>query len=307
METLGDKKTSKKEQCKFFCNTCDYKCCRKSNLSRHILTAKHLRVTKGDINEQNEQLTYDCKHCQKRYTSRNGLWKHNKKCHENVNDNADNTNNALVEHFTKENKGIMEFVMKENKDMKEFVMEIIKNGTITNNNVNNINNVKNVNKSFNINFFLNETCKDAMNISDFIDTIKVDLDDLERTGRQGYIQGISNIFLKHLNDLEQHYRPLHCSDSKREVFYIKDKNEWTKEADNKPILTSAIKKIANENIKQIKNWKDKYPDCTHSDSKKNDMYLKIVSNSMNGLTEEEGLNNINKIISNVAKEVTISK
>jgi hypothetical protein len=102
-------------------------------------------------------------------------------------------------------------------------------------------------------------------------------------------------------------RPLHCSDLKREILYIKNNNEWTKESETKPILTKAIKTIANENIKQIKNWRDKHPDCTDADSKKNNMWLKIVSNSMNGLTEEEGIKNINKIISNVAKEVTIIK
>jgi hypothetical protein len=156
-------------------------------------------------------------------------------------------------------------------------------------------------------FFLNETCKDAMNISEFVSSIKVSLDDLENTGRRGYIEGISNIILKNLNNLEQQLRPVHCSDSKREVFYIKDNNEWKKENDEKPILTKAITVIANENIKQIKNWKEKYPDCTYAESKKNNLYLKIVSNSMNGLTEEEGYKNINKIISNVAKEVIIDK
>jgi hypothetical protein len=102
-------------------------------------------------------------------------------------------------------------------------------------------------------------------------------------------------------------RPLHCSDLKREVLYIKDNNEWTKETETKPILTKAIKTIANQNIKQISKWKDNYPDCTQSDSKKNDLYLKIVSNSMNGLTKEEGEKNINKIINNVAKNVVIEK
>jgi hypothetical protein len=113
--------------------------------------------------------------------------------------------------------------------------------------------------------------------------------------------------VKNLNNLEQHLRPLHCADLKREVMYIKDNNEWTKEIEEKPILTKAIKIIANENIKQIKNWKDKYNDCTDSDSKNNNLFLKIVSNSMNGLTKEEGHKNINKIISNIAKDVAIHK
>jgi hypothetical protein len=146
-----------------------------------------------------------------------------------------------------------------------------------------------------------------MNITDFVSSIKVSLEDLENTGRCGYIEGISNIIVKNLNDLEQHMRPLHCSDYKREILYIKDNNEWLKESDNKPILTKTIKTIANENIKQISKWTNTYPDCTKADSNKNDLYLKIVSNSMNGLTKEEGDKNINKIISNVAKKVIIDK
>jgi hypothetical protein len=178
---------------------------------------------------------------------------------------------------------------------------------ITNNN-NSHNTTNNIdNKTFNLQFFLNETCKDAMNITDFVSSIKLSLEDLENTGRQGYIQGISNIIIKNLNNLEQHLRPLHCSDYKREVLYIKDNNKWTKDAENKPMLTKAIKTIANENIKQINKWKDHYPDCVKSDSKKNNLYLKIVSNSMNGLTKEEGDKNINKIISNIVKEVVIEK
>ena len=146
-----------------------------------------------------------------------------------------------------------------------------------------------------------------MNIKDFVSSINVNLEDLENTGRQGYIQGISNIILKNLNNLEQHMRPLHCSNSKHETLYIKDNNEWTKETEDKPILTNAIKIIANKNIKQISTWRDNHLDCTNADSKKNNLYLKIVSNSMNDTTEEDGKKNMRKIISNVVKEVIIEK
>jgi hypothetical protein len=195
-------------------------------------------------------------------------------------------------------------LIKDNSELKHMMMKVLENGT---HNTTNNTHTNSHNKAFNLNFFLNETCKDAMNISDFVSSIKLNLEDLENTGRQGYIEGISNIIVKNLNNLEQHYRPLHCSDLKREVLYIKENDEWTKETNDKPILTKAIKIIANENIKQIQNWKAKNPDCTYSDSRKNDLYLKIVSNSMNGLTEEEGHKNINKIISNIAKETVIQK
>jgi hypothetical protein len=194
-------------------------------------------------------------------------------------------------------------LIKNNTEVQKMMIEFMKNGT---NNVN-CNNTNNINKTFNMNVYLNETCKDAMNISDFVNSIQVNLDDLENTGRKGYVEGISDIFLKNLNKIEHHMRSIHCSDQKREIIYIKDNDKWQKEGDEKPILTKAIKNIANQNIKQIKTWADKNPGCTNSESKKNDFYLKIVSNSMNGLTEEEGRKNINKIISNVAKEVVIDK
>jgi hypothetical protein len=236
-----------------------------------------------------------CEECNKEYSSRNGLWKHNKTYHSKKKDDISD-------------KELIMMLIKENSEFKNIMMKVVENGTNnTTNNNNNTTNINSHNKAFNLNFFLNETCKDAMNITDFVSSIKFNLEDLENTGRRGYIEGISNIILKNLNNIEQHMRPLHCSDQKREVLYVKDNNEWTKEANDKPILTKAIKVITNENIKQIKNWADKNPDCTSSNSRKNDLYLKIVSNSMNGLTEEEGRKNINKIISNVAKETVILK
>jgi hypothetical protein len=147
----------------------------------------------------------------------------------------------------------------------------------------------------------------ALNITDFISSIKLSLEDLENTGRRGYIEGISNIILKKLNKLGHYDRPIHCSDQNREVLYIKNDNQWIKETEEKPILTKAIKTIANENIKQIKAWREQNPDCTDSDSKKNSLYLKIVSNSMSGSDKEECDKNLNRIISNVAKKTIIPK
>ena len=146
-----------------------------------------------------------------------------------------------------------------------------------------------------------------MNIDDFVNSIKVSLEDLEHTGKKGYIEGISNIFIKNLNELDYHLRPLHCSDTKREVIYIKSNNTWIKETDNKPLLTNAIKSVAHQNIKQIKAWTEKYPDCIKPTSNKNDTYLKILNESMNGYTNEECVANINKIITNISKETAIKK
>jgi hypothetical protein len=213
----------------------------------------------------------------------------------------------LVLELIKDNKELQNIIVQQNNTINNIVDKFSKNEITNNINTNSNNNTNSHNKAFNLNVFLNETCKEAINISDFVNSIKVSFEDLENTGRKGYIDGISNIITKNLKNLEEHNRPIHCSDFKREIIYIKDNNEWTKETDNKPILTKAIKVIANENIKQIKGWREKYPDCTEADSKKNNMYLKIVSNSMNGITEEEGQKNISKIITNVSKETIIQK
>jgi hypothetical protein len=282
---------------KFYCEKCDYGTSKKSSFVNHCESNKHkkhnITTNSNDFMPKLCSKIYTCNKCEKKYNERTGLWRHKKKC------NDETTINQLG--IT--DKELINILIQQNQKL----MNIVENGTNNNNN-NNSHNTTNIdNKTFNLNFFLNETCKDAMNISDFVSSIKVSLSDLENTGRQGYVEGITNIVLKNLNKVQDNLRPIHCSDVKREVFYIKDNNEWQKENQEKPILTKVIKVIANENIKQINNWRDKYPDCTDSDSKKNNLYLKIVSNSMNGSTQEEGNKNIDKIISNVAKEVAIDK
>jgi hypothetical protein len=243
-----------------------------------------------------------CCHCDKIYSSRNGLWKHKKKCPE-------------IRQISTETIGLSELTETSTNQLKIFadvikttVIEIMK--TEGSNNINQINTQINnqiQNNTFNLNFYLNETCKDAINIEDFVRTIKVQLEDLENTGRVGYVDGMSDIILNNLNSIKTHKRPIHCTDEKREVLYIKNDGEWVKETFNKSILTNAIKTIANENIKQITKWKNTYPDCVKADSKKNNLYLKIVSNAMSGLTKEECDKNYNKIIKNIIKKTTINK
>jgi hypothetical protein len=165
----------------------------------------------------------------------------------------------------------------------------------------------NSNNKFNLNVFLNETCKDAINISDFVSSLVVSINDLEETARLGYADGISKIFLNGLTQLDVHNRPVHCSDYKREVLYIKDNNEWTKDTGDKNVLTNAIKCIAHKNIKQISEWQKQNPLYNDPDSKQNDKYQKILFNCMSGSTKEEANNNYEKIIKNVAKQTVITK
>ncbi len=299
-----------KNRKEYWCQKCDYNTVNLYDFKKHCETNKHkTAILAMPIAElamdlsQKSQHDYTCE-CGKIYKDNSGLWRHKKRCNTSTTE--------LVLQLIKDNKEMQKLIMEQSQAMQQqnntlttIVQDVCKNGIVCNNA--NINTTNSHNKSFNINVFLNETCKDAMNMSDFVISIKMNLDDLEHVGRKGYIEGISNIIVKNLNDLEQPQRPLHCSDNKRETIYIKDNDKWVKEEDNKPVLTKAINVIANENIKQIKKWRDKHPDCTASDSIKNNLYLKIVSNSMNGLTEEEGHQNINKIISNVAKTTCINK
>ena len=298
---MGDSEVTKscKKVAKIFsCENCDYITSRKSSYDKHLLTAKHCEVTLGDkIVAKSSQIisTHICSQCNKEYSSRNGLWKHKKTCVSTVASPPIIIQNDNTEQI---------------KLITDVVIQVMKNGTnVTNNNHNNSHNTNNHsnNKTFNLNFYLNETCKDAIDIGDFVKSIKVKLDDLENTGRQGYVEGVTNIIVNNLNSITTHQRPIHCTDEKREVLYIKNEGEWIKETDNKHILTNAIKTIANENIKQISQWTKLHPDCKESDSKKNNLYLKIVSNAMSGGSKEECDKNYNKIIKNIIKETTIDK
>jgi hypothetical protein len=295
---------SQKVAKKFHCQFCDYSTSKSNDFKKHLSTDKHKKtenyskmVVNGSDLSQKVAGMFQCE-CGKVYKYDSGYYRHKKTCIGEETQYIDGINikdkDALVLHL-----------LKQNGELQNKLIELSTEKSITNNT--NTNSFNTTNNAFNLNFFLNETCKDAMNITDFVSSIKLSLEDLENTGRRGYIEGVSNIIVKNLSNLEQHMRPLHCSDFKREVIYIKDNDKWTQETSHKPILTKAVKTIANENIKQIKTWREKNPDCTDADSKKNNLYLKIVSNSMNGLTKEEGDRNINKIISNVAKETVIKR
>jgi hypothetical protein len=213
------------------------------------------------------------------------------------------TDKELILQILKQNTELI----KENSEFKLLMLEQNKTMTeLVNTSSHTTNNTSNTN-NFNINVYLNETCKNAMNIMDFVGQLKVGIKDLEETSRLGYAEGISKIFINGLKQMNVTDRPIHCSNGKKETLYIKDNNEWNKETSDKVILTNAIKHVANKNIKLISEWVKIHPDYNDSKSKTNDKYLKIVSNSMNGLTEEESKKNISKIISNVAKETVIKK
>jgi hypothetical protein len=305
METFGDKNEPLWDQECYFCKICDYKCCKASNWSRHLITTKHLKLTSSSRlvtkNEQNEPEKntkhYTCDNCNKIYNSRNGLWKHKTKCIPVFNKPTNNEIEAkeLIQYLIKENSEFKQLIIEQNKQM----IELAKNSGSNNNNT--------TNNNFNLNFFLNETCKNAMNIMDFVNQLNVSTIDLEETGRLGFAEGISKIFINGLKNIDIPDRPIHCSDFKRETLYIKDDNQWNKETDDKIVLTKAIKHVAHKNMKQISEWTKTHPEYNDSDSRQNDRYLNIVKESMSGSSQEETNKNYNKIIKNIVKETVINK
>jgi hypothetical protein len=306
METLRDK-NQQKPAIKFYCEKCDYGTSRKSNYEEHLSTDKHQMVTlglqMGQNPAKNQQITLDafiCT-CGKQYKHRQGLWRHKKTCTNiTIQDLAnEEKQQQLIEYLLKENSEFKQMMLEQNKHM----IEMSKNAG--HHNTNNSHNT--TNNSFNLQFFLNETCKDAMNIMDFVSQLQVGNTDLEETGRLGFANGISKIFINGLKQINISDRPIHCSDFKRETLYIKNNNEWNKEDENKKLLTTAIKHVAHKGIKQISTWTKEHPGYNDPDSKVNDRYLKIVSESMSGSTEDETNKNYTKIIKNIVKETVIDK
>ena len=300
---MDDKKMPKNAEI-ICCEICDFKCCKQSNYNKHILTLKHKRRTNGlqmdDTLTSNQKFVCECGY---EYKHRQGLWKHKKKCY-NLK-NAENAENAETIEKQSEIKMLTELVkdvVKQNQDLTNKLFDVCKNGS--NNTITNNTNTNSHNKTFNLQFFLNETCKDAMNIMDFVDSIKIQLSDLEKVGKIGFVEGISSIIVKNLNSLDETKRPVHCTDSKREVMYIKDENKWEKENETNLKLRKAIKTIAHKNTKMLSEFRVKNPDCLKSTSKVSDQYNKLVMEAMGGKGDNDSEKE-DKIIKNIAKEVTI--
>ena len=309
MEKNAEKKMPKNAV--FYCKICDFKCSKLSNYENHVKTKKHLSRLSGNQMEtletpENAEIIYFEDHncicnCGKKYTSKSGLWKHKKTCNQKICDYSHKTMEELPEDF-KITPQMFYDLLKQNNELHKTLLEMAKEKAPTN-----ITNCGNNNKTFNLNMYLNETCKEAINISQFVSQIQLTISDLEETGKLGYAEGISKVFIKNLNEMETTERPIHCSDSKREILYIKDDNEWHKEDINKTILTKAIKQVANKNIKQITEWQKLHPNYNDPSSKQSDKYMKIVLNSMSGSTKEESDKNYDKIIKNIIKETAIDK
>jgi hypothetical protein len=249
---------------------------------------------------------FRCNLCLDDFNSRTTLWRHKKKCQDNnIETIQESFKSALINNQTE----LVQYLMKENTEFKQLMIEQNKQmiELAKNSGHHNINQTNSHNKTFNLQVFLNETCKNAININEFIDQLQVSISDLEETGKIGFTEGISKIFINGLNQINMTDRPLHCSDLKRETIYIKNNNEWTKDSDDNTLLVNAIKKVSNKNMKNITEWQKINPEYKDSSSKINDRYLKIVSESMSGTTKDECDKNYKKIIKNIAKETVIDK
>jgi hypothetical protein len=295
---------------KFFCEFCDIKTDNKKDFNKHLLTAKHKKneyLTNIEHISPKNPIIHNCKNCNKNYKSRVGLWNHKKKCvtinnklinEEKTEDLNQEITPSMILNVIQQNQEFKDLLLEQNK----IIIEMAKNSNTTNNS----HNINSNNKTFNLQFFLNETCKDAMNIMDFVDSIKIQLCDIESIGELGFVNGMSKLIIKNLNALAENMRPVHCNDPKRDSLYVKDANVWEKEGlDNKKIK-KAIKYISHKNICAIPEWKAKYPDCIYSDSKKSNQYNHIVIEAMGGPGDNDE-EKADKIVKKIAKEVTIDK
>lgn len=301
-------KKSQKIPKKYLCEKCNYSTSSLKDFNKHKLTAKHKMMTNDDSLIKKSPITKFVCICGKEYKYKQGLSLHKKKClfinQEETEEREPEIQNEIAPAKDKDEM-IIEF-MKSQAELNKTIMSAVnegKMGNTTNNNNNTTNNINN--NQFNLNFFLNNTCKDALNITDFLDSIQLQLKDLEETGRLGHVNGISRIFVNALKNMDETQRPIHCTDSKRETLYIKDKDTWTKD-NSKERLKSAIESVADRNIDQIPQWRIENPRCQIMDSKENALLAEMTLNSI-GQLDEEGEKDKEKIVKRIIKEVVIDK
>ena len=298
----------------FHCSECNFTTLKKSIFDKHNNTLKHLQK----INKNTDKpFAYSCDICHKEYLNRSGLYKHKKSCQ--VLENKIEFNNEFREQDEKKPEITVELVLdliKQNKDLiyqnKDLqnclmeshtkIVELSQNPSTDNHTTNNT-----TNQQFNLNVFLNETCKDAMNIQDFVNSLQLTSEDFENTGKVGFIEGITQIIINRMNSVDTTKRPMHCTDAKRETLYIKNDNVWEKEDDKKTKFRKVVNQVANKNLQQLVKWKDEHPDCINLDTPDNIAFRKYYKVALGGDTNEEDDKIFEKIKRNVLKEIVVNK
>ena len=297
---------------KHVCDICDYSTCSKKDYSKHLLTSKHKSRT-SSINIIHKTMSYSCE-CGKIYKARNSLWYHRKKCtflKQDAQTEADTENevqDSVVLYDNESNnddvdfKGMFMEAMQQNKELQKQITDLIpKVGNTTHNTMTN-NTTNNTNNQFNLNFFLNEQCKDAIPLIDFVKSLQYDFDQLEYTGKHGFVEGASKIIMDAMNQLDITKRPIHCTDVKRETFYVKDDESWKKEDERNRSIKTAIHNIRNRNLACVPEWIKAHPNCKKIDDPNNDLFIEIIGQYMDA-SEKEFI----KVIKTIAKSLTIPK
>jgi hypothetical protein len=296
-----------------FCDYCNYTTMNIYHWKRHLTSSRHLKCVEYDVHcSELNDIASKCNTCGKQYKTKTGLIYHKNTC-KPVELIATPIQVPQETETTPSDKELVMMLLKENIEFKKMFTEFVINNQVTSmNNSNNTTNSHNTNtinntNNFNLNFFLNEQCKDAININEFIESIDITFDDLENTAKYGYVDGVTQIIVNRLRELDTYKRPIHCSDVKRGTLYFKHDNKWEKDLEEKPIAKHVVRAVSAKNIHKIQDWIQAHPGCTQSDSMKNRLYHKIFDNAMSGDTQEEQNNNIDKIIRNLMKEVAINK
>jgi hypothetical protein len=312
------------------CSYCNYITNVKSSYDKHLLSVKHIK----NVNGEHKETKHICCQCKKEYLNYNALWKHKKQCLvidikkqfeeppqlENTFTPTNIITPELVIDIIKQSKELQNVLIEQNKDLQnklaeqqnivieqqnivieqnKHIIELAKNQSVVNNNTNN--------NQFNLQFYLNETCKDAMNIVDFVNSLQLTTDDFETTGKLGFVDGISRIFIKELKKIDTEKLPIHCTDFKRETVYIKDNNTWEKENDEKKKLKWTIDRIAKLNYNQIQQWQEKFPECRENNTPANEHFFRLVKTALGGYGKEEEDKFRDKIMRNVLKEVVLDR
>lgn len=297
-------KSRKKSQEIFHCKKCDYTSKNKFDFNKHLSTTKHKMVTNGNENG-NFLLNHACDLCYKSYKYKSGLSRHKKKC-------TTSTDMVLLKKSRINNKTQNVPFIDVDNDFKDpiaiLAQALSKQGDLIDKLIQNQNEMipklgNNNNNKIAINVFLNEHCKDAMNITDFVDNIKVSLEDLEYTNQHGYVKGISNIFTKHLTDMKITERPIHCSDKKRMQLYIKDNNKWGKDMKNEKI-DRTIQRITKKQILKIKEWENQHPDYLDNESLTKEWH-KMIFNMTGGENDNERSKLTATIKKNISENVSV--
>jgi hypothetical protein len=316
---MVDKKGVIKVQ-KFICEKCDVVCSTLWLFERHKRTSKHKNVDNMLTSDENSLQKNNQCICGKTYNHRQSLSLHKKKCSMINSQSESPSNNIMIQHqsssddmqttlileLIKQNKEFKDLLIQQSNQMIEqnkTIIEVAKNSNVNNNTIH----TNSHNKTFNLQVFLNETCKDAMNMKDFIKSLELSMFELERMGEIGFAEGVSKLFVDRLNSLDITKRPIHCSDVKREIIHIKDDNKWERDNANLDRLRKIIKQITHKNILRVDDWKKANPGCTEYNSRKNDQYLRINMEAIGPVDEAEEKRDFGKIIRRVAESTAIDK